>query len=124
MKKYLIVLAILLTGSPSASQIKIAERYSPFFGNEVRVGVVNVIDDGKVKNCGVPLKKDSRVIGCTNFYPGGVKTLQVISNLDEKQFEFAMLHEVGHYYFGISEKRSTDFANSMLYFYQTLINFR
>lgn len=124
MKKYLIVLAILLTGSPSASQVKIAERYSPFFGDEVKVGVVSVIDDGKVKNCGVPLKKDSRVIGCTNFYPDNIKTLQVINDLDDTYFEFAMLHEMGHYYFGTSEKQAMDFTFSMLYFYQTLINFR
>jgi hypothetical protein len=119
MKKF-IAIAIFLIGSPTTSQLAIADNYSRFFSNDITVGSVERINDGIRENCGLENTLFTTVIGCHNSYPNGLKTVQVLNRLDDRDFEMVLLHELGHYYFGSSEERADSFAMSLINYYNSV----
>jgi len=111
--KYIItlVLTIFLTGNFTPAQQLIAEKYSPYFGKDIVVSVVEMAGYSMgAKNCG--LGEEINVIGCTYSWEDRMVYSEV-ENGDN--FERALVHEATHYQTGFTDEKLVDaISNSLI----------
>lgn len=100
--KYITTLClILLLGSPTIDQLKIASKYH-----------ANITFDVSEKSCSGEVTNR----GCVVWVEGKPVYQWVRGSLDNKQFEKTMLHEVYHYFFGVdsTERNANIFADNLI----------
>jgi hypothetical protein len=103
---------IILTGKVTPEQQKIVSKYSPFFKAPI---TVNMVTDYSLKN-----DKDTITRGKTYFDAADNRKIEVSEEWvkDGKDFEYVILHEIGHYVFAYDEASADDYAKRMINLYK------
>lgn len=105
---------INLFGTTDPEQLATAERFSPFYKENIDITVIESFPEDAFK------------MGSTRFYTNGFKDIRMRSwGYDNYEggytFEFTMNHELCHYYFPNKNEEECDiFADSMINFVNSL----
>ena len=105
---------VTLFGTTDQEKIKVAEKFSPFYRDDIKIQVVPSFPEDPFK------------IGSTRFYSNGLKDIRVraggYDNYDGGYtFEFTVNHEICHYnYPSYTEDQCDDLADRMINFVNSL----
>jgi hypothetical protein len=91
---------IIISGSLSPAEQRIVNKYSTFYGAQIKVEVVDTI----VGNCGQG--KLSKVWGCTSWLGNEPVRVRVLKN--DPMFEWALIHEITHFTYKDKNEKNTD----------------
>jgi hypothetical protein len=101
----IIIITLFLYGNLGGFEWEIAKRYENVITKDLKIEIKDRFDCGWVKNAG----------GCHwRNYDNTTKVIWVRSGMTPWQFEYALLHEIGHSYVGSSEFLADRFARSMM----------
>ena len=103
---------IILNGKVTLEQQKIIEKYSPFFKSPI---TVNMVNEYSIKG-----DNDGLVRGKAYFDAADNRKIEISEQWvkEGKDFEYVILHEIGHYVFAYDEKSADNYAKRMIEMYK------